>query len=163
MTGPLPWYIAGPLIGLMVPLTLIAVRRPFGLSSNLRHICAACFPSRNVPFLQYDWKSEQWNLAMMAGIMVGAALMAFVVGYPMEGFLPPWAFTPSGAIVAGFSGVAIGFGTRYAAGCTSGHAITGIATGQLPSLLATVSFFVGGLISTHTIVPWIGALLGATR
>jgi uncharacterized protein len=159
MTGPLPWYIAGPLIGLMVPLTLLAVKRPFGLSSNLRHICAACFPTNGIAFLHYDWRAERWNLSMMAGIMVGAALMAFVFDYPLDGFLPQWAFTPMGSGIAGIAGIAIGFGTRYAAGCTSGHAITGIATGQLPSIVATISFFAGGLISTHTLVPWIHSLM----
>jgi uncharacterized protein len=73
---PWPWYIAGPLMGLAVPALLIVGNRALGISSSLRHICAACVPS-NIPFLNYDWKKESWNLFFAAGILIGG----FIGGY----------------------------------------------------------------------------------
>src|SRR4051812_40618316 len=70
---PWPWYISGPLIGLIVPLLLILGNKAFGISSSLRHICAACFPA-NIKFFKYDWRRETWNLFFAAGIVAGAAI-----------------------------------------------------------------------------------------
>ena len=68
---PWPWYVGGPLIGLMVPLLLLLGNKSFGISSSLRHLCAACFPS-NISFFKYEWKKEAWNLFFVAGIIAGA-------------------------------------------------------------------------------------------
>lgn len=54
LSRPWPWYVAGPLIGLMVPLLLILGNKSFGISASLRHICAACIPT-NAKYFQYDW------------------------------------------------------------------------------------------------------------
>ena len=70
---PWPWYISGPLIGLMVPVLLIIGNRAFGISSSLRHICAACFPSK-IPFFSYDWKREAWNIVLVTGILTGGII-----------------------------------------------------------------------------------------
>ena len=58
-----------------------------------------------------------------------------------------------GFLILLVSGVLIGFGTRYAGGCTSGHAITGLSSLQLPSLLAVIGFFIGGIIATWYLIP----------
>jgi uncharacterized membrane protein YedE/YeeE len=55
-------------------------------------------------------------------------------------------------IVGGFL---VGFGTRYAGGCTSGHSIMGLSNLQWPSLVATVCFVVGGFIMANLILPYI--------
>lgn len=68
---PWPWWVSGPLIGLMVPLLLLLGNRPFGISSSMRHICAACFPA-NIPYFKYDWKKEMWNVFFAGGILTGA-------------------------------------------------------------------------------------------
>ena len=73
---PWPWYVAGPLIGLMVPLLLLIGNKTFGISSSLRHICAACVPSK-IPFFSYDWKKEVWNMVLVTGILIGGIIAAY--------------------------------------------------------------------------------------
>lgn len=175
---PWPWYVAGPLIGLTVPLLLILGNRTFGISSSLRHICAACIPA-NIPFFKYDWKKESWNLFFVAGVLVGG-FIAFnylssnapmevnpklaqeMAGYGItnyEGLIPkelfnwPALFTLKGFILMIVGGFLIGFGTRYAGGCTSGHSIMGLSNLQWPSLIATCCFMAGGFIMANLILP----------
>lgn len=180
---PWPWYIAGPLIGLTVPLLLIIGNKSFGISSSLRHICASCMPA-NIPFFKYDWKKEVWNLFFVFGIFFGGAiainllsnpnpievnpkLATELAGYGITNFnnLVPediinWQslFTLKGFLLMVVGGFLVGFGTRYAGGCTSGHAIMGLSNLQLPSLIATISFMVGGFIMANLILPFILSL-----
>jgi len=177
---PWPWYIAGPLIGLMVPLLLITGNKSFGISSSLRHVCAACFPAK-ISFFKYDWKKEIWNLFFVAGIIIGAFLITqfFANPNPVEinsnlaaelqqygisnykGLVPSDLFnwenllSLKGIIMMVAGGFLVGFGTRYAGGCTSGHAIMGLSNLQLPSLLATISFMAGGFIVANLVLPFI--------
>ena len=175
---PWPWYVAGPLIGLTVPLLLILGNRTFGISSSLRHICAACLPA-NIPFFKYDWKKESWNLFFVAGVLVGG-FIAFnylsnnapmevnpklaqeMAGYGItnyEGLIPkelfnwPALLTLKGFILMILGGFLVGFGTRYAGGCTSGHSIMGLSNLQWPSLIATCCFMAGGFIMANLILP----------
>ena len=175
---PWPWYIAGPMIGLIVPLLLLIGNKTFGISSSLRHVCAACMPAK-IPFFHYDWKKEIWNLFFVAGIVIGAIIVSqfFSNPYPIDlnptlvsdlqahgindfrGMVPAELFnwksllTIKGMIMIVIGGFLVGFGTRYAGGCTSGHAIMGLSNLQLPSLIATVSFMVGGFIVANLIIP----------
>lgn len=177
---PWPWYVSGPLIGLMVPALLIAGNKSFGISSSLRHICAACIPAR-IPFFQYDWKKEIWNLFFVAGILVGGLIVALFLQTPApvqvnpalvaelqqygvtryQGLVPVdlfnWhsLFTAKGFILMVGGGFLVGFGTRYAGGCTSGHSIMGLSNLQLPSLIATICFMAGGFFMANIILPWI--------
>jgi len=177
---PWPWYIAGVLIGLIVPALLILGNKHFGISANLRHVCAACFPS-NIPFFKYEWKKEIWNFFFVGGILIGAILatqfladpapmqvhpnlVAELNGYGITTYtkqLPPEIFsfeslfTARGFILLVAGGFLVGFGTRYAGGCTSGHAIMGLSTLQLPSLIATISFMAGGFLMANVILPFI--------
>jgi uncharacterized membrane protein YedE/YeeE len=172
--------VAGPLIGLTVPLLLLIGNKSFGISSSLRHACAACLPA-NIPFFKYDWKKEIWNLFFVGGIIMGAFLVAQffnntesvqinaklateLSGYGItnyEGHVPNdlfnWQnlFTARGIIMMVAGGFLVGFGTRYAGGCTSGHAIMGLSSFQWPSLVATVSFMTGGFIMAKLILPYI--------
>ena len=149
LQSPWPWYVAGPLMGLTVPLLLWLGNKSFGISSNLRHLCAVALPERAKPgFFRYDWRAEGWSLAFALGLALGITLR--------PGLVPPELSRPDQPGVWGLlalSGLLIGFGTRYGGGCTSGHAITGLATLQLPSLIATVSFFVGGIFSANVLLP----------
>jgi uncharacterized membrane protein YedE/YeeE len=177
---PWPWYVAGPLIGLMVPVLLLIGNKSFGVSSSLRHICAACLPAK-IPFFQYDWKKEVWNLFFVTGILVGAyiavtllsnhvpievtpKLQQELVGYGISNYnnivpaeLFNWSTLVSlkGFIMMVAGGFLVGFGTRYAGGCTSGHSIMGLSMLQLPSLVATVCFMAGGFIVANFVLPLI--------
>ncbi|MCS7013642.1 MAG: YeeE/YedE thiosulfate transporter family protein [Chloroherpetonaceae bacterium] len=178
LSQPWPWYVAGPLIGLVVPTLLIIGNKTFGISSSMRHICAACMPA-NIKFFKYDWKKEVWNLYFVGGIFIGAILATLFLssGKPIEvnpklaeeiasygitdfSRLVPqqlfsWEqlFTLRGVLIMVVGGFLVGFGTRYAGGCTSGHAIMGLSTLQLPSLIATISFMVGGFLSANVLLP----------
>ena len=177
---PWPWYVAGPLIGLMVPLLLLLGGKPFGISANLRHLCAATVPA-GLPFFRYDWKREGgWNLLFALGILLGGfvaghwlvpddysvALSAATAAdlralglHDLSGYVPAelfsWRALSSlrGWLALGVGGFLVGFGARWAGGCTSGHAISGLATFQLPSLIAVVGFFAGGLLMVHVLLP----------
>jgi len=181
LSEPWPWYVAGPLIGLTVPALLILGNKTFGISSSLRHVCAACFPA-GISYFKYDWKKEIWNLVFVLGIMIGGylsvtwlanpneiiiseALRSELVGYGIVNFtnalIPAdvvnWGdlITIKGLLLVVFGGFLIGFGTRYAGGCTSGHSIMGLAALNLPSLIATICFMVGGFLAANIILPFI--------
>ena len=74
---------------------------------------------------------------------------------PMSIFRWPNLFTLKGFIVIVGGGFLVGFGARWAGGCTSGHAISGLSNFQIPSLIAVIGFFIGGLLMTHIILPFI--------
>ncbi len=180
---PWPWYVAGPLIGLTVPALLIMGNKSFGISSSLRHICASCIPA-NIPFFKYDWKKEVWNLFFVLGIFLGGVITAALLSNPEPVVVNPalatelagygitnysnlvpvdiinWSslFTARGIILMVVGGFLVGFGTRYAGGCTSGHAIMGLSNLQLPSLIATICFMVGGFIMANLILPLVLSL-----
>lgn len=180
LKSPWPWYVAGPLIGLTVPLLLLLGNKSFGISSSLRHVCAACAPA-NIPFFKYDWKKEVWNLFFVSGILVGGILAAQLLsdpnpvqvdprlqtelaGYGISGegglvpaaiFSWPQLFTLRGLLMMVGGGFLVGFGTRYAGGCTSGHAIMGLSNLQWPSLVATCCFMAGGFIMANLLLPFI--------
>jgi uncharacterized membrane protein YedE/YeeE len=175
---PWPWYVAGPLIGLIVPALLFLGNKSFGISSSLRHICAACIPA-GISFFQYDWKKQSWNLFLVAGIVAGGFIATRFLSVPgsvginpdtaallrkegvddFSGLLPAdifslhHLFTLRGFIFIVIGGFLVGFGARYAGGCTSGHAIMGISSLQWPSLVATCCFMAGGFIMTWLILP----------
>jgi uncharacterized membrane protein YedE/YeeE len=175
-----PWYVAGPLIGLFVPALLITGNRLFGISSSLRHLCSAIAPGR-VEFFRYDWKKAGlWNLVFLAGVLIGGFL-ALHSGAPHDIAISAQTKESLGTLgIHDFSGVAphelftwhalltlrgfvsivvggflVGFGTAYAGGCTSGHAISGLANFELPSLIAVFGFFAGGLAATYFILPFL--------
>src|ERR1700712_2684735 len=180
MKEPWPWYVAGPLIGLIVPVLLLLGNKSFGVSGTLRQICAACVPA-NISFFRYDWKKESWNLFFVAGIMFGGLLATlFLSGdapvaitgsmrtvlqnqgvKDFSGLMPSDVFSFSQLLtLRGFvfiicGGFLVGFGTRYAGGCTSGHSIMGLSTLQWPSLVATIMFMAGGVIMANLILPYI--------
>ena len=180
---PWSWYVAGTIIGLIVPALLILGNKHFGISANLRHACAACFPA-NIKFFKYEWKKEIWNFFFVGGIILGAVaavtflnnpdpiqvnpkLVAELSGYgiddysnmvPKQIFSFTSLFTLRGFIMLVGGGFLVGFGSRYAGGCTSGHSIMGLSDLQLPSLIATISFMIGGFIMANLLLPFILSL-----
>jgi len=179
LQSPWPWYVSGPIIGLMVPMFILVGSRSFGISQNLEHICAMTQPRLiRVKFFQYDWRISVWSLVFVTGVILGGFVAGSIFTNPEPiqlseealqmfsswglsqpiGLNPPEIFNLSAAnifmLVVG--GVLIGFGTRYASGCTSGHAITGLATFQVQSLYAVIGIFSGGIVSSYFIVPYLG-------
>ena len=175
------WAISGFLIG-MVMLLLNYFGKVFGMSSNLRSLCSMTGVGKRVPFFDWDWKSQRWNLVVVLGAMLGGyiavhflsdasnvalnpktieQLAALHIDAPNGKLLPDALFgnaffqSPKMILILIIGGILIGFGSRYAGGCTSGHAISGMSNLQIPSLKAVIGFFVGGLIMAHFILPLI--------
>jgi uncharacterized membrane protein YedE/YeeE len=153
---PWPWWFSGILIGLTVPLLYILAGRSFGISTSLQQIGAVCLPKSNLPYFQdFNKRKGNWLLFFVIGIVIGGFVATqFLSAAPVE-FLPASYLSAGGAVRLLIGGFLIGFGARYAGGCTSGHAITGIANLNWPSLVATVFFFVGGLGVTWGLGRWI--------
>ena len=179
LSQPWPWYVAGPLIGLFVPALLLIDNKQLGVTTSLRALCAAVAPGK-VEFFNYDWKGQgSWNLALVAGIFLGGLIAARLLGVTspaisahtrdaiarlgmgsqVTGFAPVSVFswqaltTLRGATCVLLGGFLVGFGSSYGGGCTSGHGITGLASLQLPSLIAVVAIFAGGLFATFVLMP----------
>lgn len=174
------WYISGPLIGLTM-FSLIYLGKTFGVSSTLRTICAASGAGKYVEFFDFDWRDQVWNILFVIGAVIGGGLAAAYLKSPVPmsvapmtimdlselGFITVDGLAPDklfglAALSSGktwilliVGGILIGFGTRWAGGCTSGHAITGMSNLQLPSLIAVIGFFIGGLVMTNLLFPLI--------
>jgi len=172
------WSISGFLIG-MVMILLIYFGKTFGMSSNLRSLCSMTGIGKMIPFFDWDWKSQRWNLVVVLGALIGGfiavqflhdvsnvninpktieQLNTMGIDAPNGKLLPDSLFentSPKMIFILIIGGVLIGFGSRYAGGCTSGHAISGLSNLQIPSLKAVVGFFIGGLIMAHLLLPLI--------
>jgi uncharacterized protein len=178
---PWPWYVAGPMIAFIMFL-LLMVGKSFGMSANLRTICAVCGAGNKANFFKFDWKSQKWNLVVVIGAVIGGYIgshylttdMAVainpatiadlnVLGFESAGksYLPDELFDTSSLfnvksiLILSIGGLLVGFGARYAGGCTSGHAISGLSDLQLPSFIAVIGFFIGGLTMIHFLFPLI--------
>jgi len=178
---PWPWYISGPLIALVMAL-LVFFGKTFGMSSNLRTLCSIGGAGKYADFFKFDWKAQKWNLTVVLGAIIGGFIAvqflsdgsAIALSEATISDLNTLGFENAGATLLpaeiydwdailslkGFAilivgGFLVGFGTRYAGGCTSGHAITGLSNLQLPSLIAVIGFFIGGLLMTHVLFPLI--------
>ena len=181
ISQPWPWYISGPMIALIMFL-LIMVDKRFGMSSNLRTMCSIAGAGKKTEFFNFDWKTQRWNLIVVLGAIIGGFIASnfltpddavlisdstisdlSALGFESAGeaYLPTELFSLSALgnmkslailIIGGFL---VGFGARYAGGCTSGHAISGLSNLQLPSLIAVIGFFIGGLVMIHFLFPLI--------
>ena len=178
---PWAWYVGGPLIALCMYLMFYFGKR-FGVSSNLETVCAMAGAGRYVDFFKFDWRKHQWNLIFVLGLAIGGLLAdqwltpdqsidlnvetienLSEIGFANVGstYLPDeiygmnTLFSLKGFLILMIAGVLVGFGTRYAGGCTSGHAITGLSNLSFESLIAVIGFFIGGLIMTWLILPYL--------
>ncbi len=177
---PWPWYTSGLAISFIMVI-LIFFGKSFGFSSNLRTMCSMLGAGKWVSFFNFDWKAQRWNLLFLVGSVIGGFISANwlqsdvplnlsqatiddlqKLNIPFDGNIVPsalfnWDFlaTGKGLLIFLGGGFLIGFGTRYAGGCTSGHAISGLSNLQIPSLIAVIGFFVGGLVMTHLVFPLI--------
>lgn len=179
--NPWPWYIGGPMIALIMFL-LLYFGKNFGMSSNLRTFCTICGAGKSNEFFNFDWKTQQWNLMVSAGAIIGGALAAHFLSTDYSvaihpdtitklqdlninsagvSYLPEELFSmqalmqPKVLLILSIGGFLVGFGARYAGGCTSGHAISGLSNLQLVSLYAVIGFFIGGLFMNHLLLPYI--------
>ena len=178
---PWPWYVAGPLITLVMFL-LFFFGKKFGVSSNLETICAIGGAGNLVDFFKFDWKENTWNLLFVLGTIIGGFVSyqyltpnetvaisqqtiqdlselgfqnAGAQYLPDEIFSIETMFSLKGFIILIGAGILVGFGSRYAGGCTSGHAIVGLSNLELPSLISVIGFFIGGLVMTWVLLPLI--------
>ncbi|NRA93614.1 MAG: YeeE/YedE family protein [Psychroserpens sp.] len=178
---PWPWYVSGPLIALVMFL-LLYFGKTFGMSSNLRTLCAMGGAGKRVEFFKFDWKAQRWNLTVVLGAIIGGFLAHHYLSVPTNIDLNPktvndlaalgfadagktllpaelynWnnVLSLKGMAILVIGGFLVGFGTRYGGGCTSGHAITGLSSLQAPSLIAVIGFFAGGLLMIHVLYPLI--------
>lgn len=180
ISQPWAWYVSGPMIALVMFLLLWFGER-FGVSSTLETLCSIGGAGKKVSYFNVDWKSDIWNLVFVFGGIIGAYISVTVLdsGAPLElaaatqddlsalgivfdGELAPLSLfsweslaTVKGFVIMVGGGFLVGFGTRWAGGCTSGHAISGLSNLQVPSLIAVVGFFIGGLTMTYLIFPFI--------
>jgi uncharacterized membrane protein YedE/YeeE len=179
--GTWPWYISGTAIAIVMFL-LLMMGKKFGMSSNLRTLCSICGAGKKTSFFNYDWKAQRWNLIVVAGVIIGGFIAANflsdsqavdlnpkvisnlnALGFesagkqylPDEIYGPEQLTNPKTLAILIIGGLLVGFGTRFAGGCTSGHAISGLSSLQWPSLLAVIGFFAGGLTMIHLIFPLI--------
>jgi len=181
LLNPWPWYVSGPLIALVMAM-LLYFGKTFGMSSNLRTMCAMGGAGKFSGFFKYNWKDSVWNLIVVLGAIIGGFIAVqflsndsitalnpdtiselTALGFDNSGktLVPNELFSfevissTKGLAILIIGGLLVGFGTRYAGGCTSGHAITGLSSLQRPSLIAVIGFFLGGLIMTNFILPLI--------
>ena len=177
---PWPWYVSGAAIALVMILLLL-FGKSFGVSANLQTICTIAGAGKRVKFFDTDWRTQKWNLLFLFGAVLGGVLASTLLSSdeplrlsastvedlkglgivfdgglnPSQLFGPDFISSPKGVLVLLLGGVLVGFGARYAGGCTSGHAISGLSNLQVPSLVAVVGFFIGGLVMTHLLMPLI--------
>ena len=177
---PWPWWVAGPLIGLMVPILLLFDNKQFGISSTMRDFCAYVLPGKR-SYFNYNLKEHAGRNVLVLGVLFGGIISATLLRSEanidlspktvtdlqalgltdFSGLIPSEIFgwdkvlSLNGFIFIVLGGFCIGFGTRYADGCTAGHAITGLSLFSPASLVAVIGFFAGGLISTHLLFPLI--------
>ena len=178
---PWPWYFSGFMIAFVMFL-LLMLDKKLGMSSNLRTLCTICGAGKKVSFFSFDWKAQKWNLIVVFGVTVGGYIAYNFLsintsvnintetiqhlnelGFKNAGknFLPEELFGTSAlsnlksVLILVIGGFLVGFGARYAGGCTSGHAISGLSNLQFPSLIAVIGFFLGGLFMIHILFPLI--------
>ncbi len=181
ITKPWPWYLSGPLISLIM-FSLLLFGKRFGMSSNLKTLCSIGGAGKYSDFFKFNWKSSLWNLIVVFGAIIGgyiainylsddslmalnpktiAELKSYGINDAGKALVPELLFgnqaisSIKGITILILGGFLIGFGTRYANGCTSGHAISGLSNLQIPSLIAVIGFFIGGLIMTFLILPYL--------
>lgn len=178
---PWSWYFSGMMIALVMFLLILSGKN-FGMSANLRIFCSVCGAGKKHTFFDFDWKKQKWNLTVVLGSFIGGyiamnylstdtrvivnedlipKLKALGIESYNQDYLPTELFALERLtelrtwLMLGIGGFLVGFGARYAGGCTSGHAISGISNLQLPSLIAVIGFFIGGLFMVHIIYPFI--------
>jgi uncharacterized membrane protein YedE/YeeE len=150
------WAIAGAGIAVITLLLLFLTNRRLGISTGFEDVCSLVL---DAPYLRRSAVTEgrPWRLPFLGGLVLGGVIAAVLGG----GWAPTWDLGMFDAVIgwgaAGkvawmfVGGVFIGFGTRMAGGCTSGHGIFGLSNLELPSLISTVSFMAAGLVTTNVI------------
>jgi uncharacterized membrane protein YedE/YeeE len=153
---PMHWAVAGAAIAVMTLALLLVGSRRLGLSSGFEDVCSLVLSQ---PYFRRGEMraAREWRLPLIIGLVLGGFLSAALGG----GWRPTWdlgifdqtiGFGPAGKLAWMFvGGLFVGFGTRLAGGCTSGHGIFGISNLELPSLVTTISFMAAGIVTTQLI------------
>jgi uncharacterized membrane protein YedE/YeeE len=141
LPGQLPWWLAGPGIGLCVVALYALANLKLGVSGSWLQLELA-LSGRRV--------TEPWRLWFGAGLLGGALLASglgttHVTGYGRLSAVLP---VPALVVVLLVVGVLIGYGARWAGGCTSGHGIAGCSAGSPESFAATATFFCVAIVVT---------------
>lgn len=180
LSQPWHWAVSGFVIA-VVTIGLALAGKRFGVSSSYEAFCSIASGGTLSEYFKFSWKDDGWRLVFIGGSILGGALAAMYlqstppaisdatvthlqdlgISYDAaksagKEFIPVEIFmwnSPKGILIGIIGGILIGFGARWAGGCTSGHAITGLAQLQLPSLITVIGFFIGGLIMTHLLFP----------
>jgi hypothetical protein len=134
ISGQLPWWVTGPGVGLCVVALYGLINARLGVSGAW---LATLAPVEG-------WRPELWRRTFLLAL-VGGCLLAAVLGPPvsvhgygrLSAVLPPLVLVP----VLLLAGVALGYGSRWAGGCTSGHGMSGCAAASPDSVAVTVTFF----------------------
>ena len=180
LTEPWPWYVTGPLLGTMIPLLLFLHNKMLGVSSTMRHMCSALIPT-SIKYFNYNWREHVWTFWFGAGLLL-SGLVGRLFMTPAEpvaiseatqkdlnslgltdlsGLMPDQIFgiehlfTLQGFLFMVLGGFLVGFGVRYAGGCTAGHGFMGVSMFNTSSIIALISFFAGGLLVTHFVFPYL--------
>ena len=183
ISQPWHWAFSGFMISVVL-FIMNYLGKSFGVSTTFKVMCSAVGAGKKYSFFNINMKDEYWRIAFAVGTIFGGFLtflffqspepvaiseetithlQVWGIHYPEttaegRGLIPEDLFNfsnPGGIILLIVGGFLIGFGSRYAAGCTSGHAITGLAHMQLPSLITVIGFFIGGLLMTWILMPLI--------
>jgi hypothetical protein len=154
--APIHWALAGAGIAAVTLLLLFIANRRLGISTGFEDVCSLVL---RAPYFRRDAVrgGRGWRLPFWAGLVAGGALSAALGG----GWNPLWDLGMFDAVIGleapgklawmFVGGLFIGFGTRLGGGCTSGHGIFGLSNLELPSLVTTLSFMTGGIVTTHLI------------
>lgn len=180
LSQPWHWAVSGVAIA-MILFVLTYMGKSFGVSTAFRNFCVACGAGKKYSFFNINLREEDWRMAFVAGGILGGFISAYYLANPNtidlaastvehlkndygisptegHGFVPESIFNLGnlkGVILALVGGFLVGFGARYGDGCTSGHAISGLSHLQLPSLITVIGFFIGGLVMTWLIMPYL--------
>lgn len=153
---PIHWALGGLGISAVTIALLGLANRRLGVSTGFEDICSLVL---DAPYFKRSaiTTGRPWRLPLLGGLLIGGMLSAILGG----GWSPTWdlgmfdteiGWGAGGKVLWMFvGGLFIGFGTRLAGGCTSGHAIFGLSNLELPSLVTTVSFMAAGLVTTNLI------------
>jgi uncharacterized protein len=151
---PISWALAGAGIAAVTLALLFLLNRRLGISTGFEDLCSLVLQA---PYFRRQTLlgARGWRLPFVAGLLLGGVLSAVLGG----GWQPTWnlgmldarlGLGHAGKLAWMFAGgLFIGFGTRMAGGCTSGHGIFGLSNLELPSAVSTASFMAGGIVTTQ--------------
>jgi hypothetical protein len=151
-------YIVGAGIGVLSWITWLISNEPIGCSTSFSRIAGMIeklFRGKKVEKKLYyqEVKPEiDWQMMLVIGVVIGALISSLLSGdFRLQWIPSVWSLTFGDNMVlrlaAGFAGgILLGFGSRWADGCTSGHGISGTMQLAVSSWISAICFFIGGIL-----------------